>query len=315
MAPPSFIVLGAVKAGTTSLYNYLGQHPEIQMSAWNWPRYFHVAAGTPNFADLSDRYGDTHRAESEGRYEMMFPARIPRSMEQYEALWPDTDATLVQGEVSPTYLHDPGVCAQIAARKPKTKLLIVLRNPVDRAYSHFVMDRRKGWEQIDNFGEALNKEPVHADNFFWGRRHYIRHGLYASIVEKYMESFSRDQIKIMFYEDLVRDPSAYLAEILDFIGVDPGFTIDTSTQHNKGVVKRNTPLSRILYADFPGRQFIKRRLAGPAQASISKKIAKSTHATPGPMQPHVRQELAQIFAEDVHHLQSMVDRDLSSWVM
>lgn len=314
MAPPSFIVLGAVKAGTTSLYNYLDQHPQIQMSAWNWPRYFHVASGAPDFAKLAQRYGDTRRRESEGRFDMMFPARIPRSIEQYEALWPETDAARVEGEVSPTYLHDPDVCAEIAKRKPATKLIIALRNPVDRAYSHFVMDRRKGWEQIGDFGESLNEEPIQADNFFWGRRHYIRHGLYADAVERYRESFPRNQIKVVFYEDLVRDPAAYLAEILDFIGVDPAFPIDTSMRHNKGLVRHDTKLTRFLYGSFPGRQFIKRVFSESARALISRRIANATHAAAEPMQPQIRKRLISVFRDDIQKLQSMVDRDLSTWI-
>jgi hypothetical protein len=112
---------------------------------------------------------------------MVIPDRIPRDMQQYESLWAGN--TVIRGEVSATYLHDPGVCARIAARASETKLLIVLRAPVERAYSHFVMDRRKGWESIADFGTALDNEPDDTVNFWWGRRHYIRHGLYADIVK------------------------------------------------------------------------------------------------------------------------------------
>jgi len=133
-----------VKAGTTSLYNYLDQHPKIQMSSWNWPRYFHVADGPPDFQSLSGRYGTALRAESEQRYALMCPPRIPRTIKQYEALWPGEESDLVRGEVSPTYLHDAEVCGRIFRRLPEARLLVVLRNPVERAYSHFVMDRRFG---------------------------------------------------------------------------------------------------------------------------------------------------------------------------
>lgn len=314
MARPSFIVLGAVKAGTTSLYNYLGQHPEIQMSAWNWPRYFHIASGAPDFTKLAERYGDAHRTESEGRFNMMFPARIPRSIKQYEALWPATDTARARGEVSPTYLHDPDVCTEIARRKPAAKLIIALRNPVERAYSHFVMDRRKGWEQIGDFGASLNEEPIQASNFFWGRRHYIRHGLYADAVARYKASFPRKQIKVMFYEDLVREPETYLADILDFIDVDPKYPIDMSMRHNKGLVRHDTKLTRLLYGDFPGRQFIKRRISKSVRAVISKQITSATHAAAEPMQPQIRKRLIREFRNDIQKLQPLVDRDLTSWM-
>lgn len=314
MAHPSFIVLGAVKAGTTSLYNYLGQHPAIQMSSWNWPRYFHVADGPPDFAALAALHGTELRAESEGRFAMMCPPQIPRSMMQYETLWPDTDTTSVRGEVSPTYLHDPEVCARISERIPEARLLVVLRDPIDRAYSHFVMDRRRGWEDIHDFDDALAREPVGTDSFWWGRRHYIRHGLYADNVQRYLESFSRDQIQIMFFDDLVRDSGSFVRKILEFVGVDPDVAIDTSIQHHKGSVKGDTRLSRLLYANFPGRRLIGRSLSGTVRTMISKKIEHITHQVPAPIRPGVREKLAGIFREDVLRLQSMVDRDLSSWL-
>jgi len=312
MPAPSFIVLGAVKAGTTSLYNYLGQHPEIEMSNWNWPRYFHVADGAPNFASLEAQYGHEYRAESEGRYAMMIPDRIPRDMSQYESLW--TGNTAIRGEVSPTYLHDAGVCARIAARAPETKLLIVLRAPVERAYSHFVMDRRKGWESIADFGAALDSEPDDAENFWWGRRHYIRHGLYANVVKQYLETFPREQIKIMFYDDLVADSARYLREIFDFLGADANFVVDTSKRHNRGLVKRDTALARLLYANFPGRQWLRRKLPDQTKTFVGKKLTKTTHGSAEPLSGDLRARLVDRFRDDVRQLQPLVDRDLSSWI-
>ncbi len=309
---PSFIVLGAVKAGTTSLYNYLGQHPEIEMSDWNWPRYFHIADGPPDFESLAARYGEDHLADSEGRYSMMIPERIPREMQQYESLWKDN--AKIRGEVSPTYIHDASVCASIASRAPDTKLLIVLRAPVERAYSHFVMDRRRGWESIEDFGEALDSEPDDADDFWWGRRHYIRHGLYAESVKQYLQTFPRDQVRIMFYDDLVSNSALYLKRIFEFLEVDPSFVVDTSKRHNKGLVRNNTMLTRLLYANFPGREWLKKRISDQARTVVSKTLTKTTHSAASPLTADLRARLVSRFRDDVRELESLVDRDLSSWV-
>ena len=77
------------------------------MSSTNWPRYFHVMDGAPDFSAMAERFGKELREESEGRYQMMCPSTVPRSVDDYAAMWPD-DSELVLGEVSPTYLHDGG---------------------------------------------------------------------------------------------------------------------------------------------------------------------------------------------------------------
>jgi len=312
MPLPSFIVVGAVKAGTTSLYNYLGQHPEIQMSSSNWPRYFHVADGAPDFDAMAEQFGDELREESEGRYNMMCPPSVPRDISGYDSMWPQGNQ--VNGEVSPTYLHDANVCKLIAERIPHAKLIAVLRNPVDRAYSHFVMDRRRNWESIPDFDDALAAEPADVDEFWWGRRQYVRHGLYANTVRQYQESFAPGQLKVMFYDDLIADSDAYMREMLTFIGVDPEFRIDTTTRHHKGLVKSQSLKSRLLYAQFPGKQFLKRHLPSVAREKIQGRIEDATHAEPEPMSSATKSRLVDMFRDDVNALQSLVDRDLSHWL-
>ena len=313
MPLPSFIILGAVKAGTTSLYNYLGQHPDIQMSSSNWPRYFHVANGAPDFDALASRYGDDLRAESEDRFHMMCPPSVPRDINDYAAMWTYDDSR-VMGEISPTYLHDADVCTRIAERIPNARLIAVLRNPVERAYSHFVMDRRRGWEPIPDFDDALAAEPTEVEEFWWGRGQYMRHGMYASSIKQYQEAFPRDQLKIMFYDDLIADPGSYLREMFEFIGVDPEIQIDTSTRHHKGLVKSASLKSRLLCAQFPGKQFLKRHLPSATREKIQGRIEDATHEEPMPLSSATRNHLIDFFRTDVLALQSLVDRDLSHWL-
>lgn len=313
MLLPSFIVLGAVKAGTTSLYNYLGQHPEIQMSSSNWPRYFHVADGAPDFDALASRFGDDLREESEARYHMMCPPSVPREIADYATMWTN-GSSRVMGEISPTYLHDADVCTRIAERIPHARLIAVLRNPVERAYSHFVMDRRRGWETTPEFDDALAAEPADADAFWWGRSQYVRHGLYANSIRQYRDAFAPDQLKIMFYDDLIADPDAYLREMFEFIGVDPDVKIDNSARYHRGLVKSQTLKSRLLYTQFPGKQFLKRHLPSATREKIKGRIENATHAEPMPMSLATRARLTNVFRDDVHALQSLVDRDLSHWL-
>lgn len=118
----------------------------------------------------------------------------------------------------------------------------------------------------------------------------------------------------MFYEDLVADSALYLRRLFDFLGADPSFVVDTSRRHNKGLVKRDTALARLLYANFPRRQWLRRKLSDSAKTFVCNKLTKSTHASAAPLSNDMRVRLVDRFRDDVRQLQPLVDRDLSSWI-
>ena len=286
---PDFIVLGAVKAGTTSLYHYLGQHPQIIMSRMNWPRYFHIENGEPDFRTRQQRYGNALLEESIGRYRMMCNRRIPRTWDAYQAQWPSPQTGVMHGEVSPTYLHDPAVAPGILRRLPKVKLLMVLRNPVERAYSHYVMDFREGWEREMDFGKVLSAEASRIDDFWWGARHNLRHGLYSQRVAEYLQLFPRDQIKILLHDDYKASAQNFLRNIFEFLGVDPDAEIDVTGRHNVGVVRFRTK---------------------DAASGQEKRI----EAAPPSLPDQLRRELQDFFRHDILRLQQLIGKDLSSWM-
>jgi hypothetical protein len=233
---PDFIIIGAVKAGTTSLYHYLGQHPEIQMSRENWPRFFHVDTPAPNFERLKAKYGTALLAESLWRFRLMCHPGVPRTLNNYELMWPQQKEKKLHGEVSPTYLHDASVPEKIKSRFPDVKLIVVIRQPAKRAYSHFVMDVTRGWVPERNFVKALKQEAHNIDEFWWGLRHYIRHGFYAKRIENLLNTFDKEQIKIMLYDDFQSSAENFMKDIYSFIGVDSRFKSDMSKRHNQGLI-------------------------------------------------------------------------------
>ena len=118
----------------------------------------------------------------------------------------------------------------------------------------------------------------------------------------------------MFYDDLVADSGLYLRSIFEFLGADPGFVVDTSKRHNKGLVRRDTNLSRLLHANFPGRQWLRRHMPGSTRDFLSAKLTETTHSEAQPLQDNVRDRLLARFRDDVQRLQPLVDRDLSAWI-
>ncbi|NKB33208.1 MAG: hypothetical protein GKR91_08925 [Pseudomonadales bacterium] len=286
-AMPDFIVIGAVKAGTTSLYHYLGQHPAIQMSSVNWTRFFHVDGDPPDFKTKEKTYGTELLQSSVNRYKNMCNPRIPTSIEDYLSLWNSETEGHCLGEVSPTYLHDPAVAPRIHARFPKIKLIAVLRHPVDRAYSHFVMDAREGWEKEMDFRKVIANEPYQIDDFWWGKRHYLRHGLYSSRIAEYLQLFSRDQLLVLRYDELNSQPEQFFEKLFEFLGVDKKHEVDTSIKHNAGLLRY--------------------RKQGEDKNKLYKFRAPE-------LPSKFRSELTNFYREDIVKLQSLFGMDLSDWL-
>ena len=287
---PDFIVIGAVKAGTTSLYHYLGQHPEIRMSRENWPRFFHVEGGEPDFDRLEATYGKALLAESQRRYRLMCHPGVPRTLEAYEAMWPAEDRPRLRGEVSPTYLHDAAVPERVRRRFPDVRLIAVLRQPAARAYSHYVMDVTKGWLPRENFADTLKREPVGVDEFWWGLRHCYRHGLYARSVARWIEIFGPRQMKICLYDDLAANPGQFVRDLFDFIGVDPDGAVDVRSRYNQSLMP----------APGPGKG---EGEGGPA-----------TFVKAPPLQAEAHRLLTDLFRPEIMRLQELIGRDLSVWL-
>ncbi len=215
-----FFVLGAVKAGTTSLHNYLNQHPLIEMSRQKWTRFFHVDGQGPDFNEIARRHGTALLQESLLRFKMICNSRVPKNFESYIQQWDASRQGVIRGEISPTYMYDYQACQRIRARFPNAKIILILRDPLQRAISHYAMDHANHWTPDNDFQTALRKEPWQIDEFWWGLRHFLRHGLYSRSLAQVQSIFTPKQTKIMLYDDMLASPSAFLDEITDFLKVD-----------------------------------------------------------------------------------------------
>ena len=282
---PDFIIVGAAKSATTSLHHYLQQHPAIAMSRERWTRFFHLDAGIPNFDAMEEKYGSDLRAESERRYRVMCHSKIPQTYQEYCQQWPAQVEGVLHGESSPTYLYHHRAHLQIHARFPHIKLIVILRQPADRAYSHFLMDVKSGWIKDQRFADALNREPVDINNFWWGTRQYFRQSIYAPRIAHLYKHFGREQVKILLYDEIATQPALFFNELFQFIGVNTDFPIDTTVRHNEGVIEQS---------DNSGDGV--RRLRPP------------------PINPNLRRILTERYAPDIRKVEDLTGKDLSSWL-
>lgn len=294
---PTFLIIGAAKCGTTSLYHYCAQHPDIFMSPNKSPRFF-VYEGQ----DLDPSH-PVHRST------------ITR-LEDYQALFAGSNGERARGEASTAYIAHPEAIERMKRYVPEVKVIAMVRNPVDRTHSHFLHAIKSGLEPGHvTFEDAL-----------WGERRgvkigshvrdrpYIRMSFFHRMLEPYREAFGADRLRILFFDDLVKDPVAFAQRVYGFLGVDAAFVPATETVYQKTGVPRNKALHAVLRSGAEGpaawlKPLIPKRLRAPLRNGV---MNRNLHKPP--MSPGTRDRLIDMFRDDVHRLQDMVGRDLSSWL-
>jgi hypothetical protein len=210
---PDYLIIGAQRCGTTSLYRYLVQHPAV----------------APTVMAKGVHYFDVDFAKGPAWYRGHFPTRIRKA--QVRALH---GTTLITGEGSPYYLFHPLVPERVAELLPDVKLIAMLRDPVERAYSHYKHYRQRDLEPLSTFEEALDAEEgrlageverILADPSYraWDYQHfsYVARGMYAEQLERWATVFPRDRILVLKSEDFFTDPRTGHARVLDFLGLEP----------------------------------------------------------------------------------------------
>lgn len=296
---PTFLVIGAMKAGTTALYTYLDQHPDVFMSPVKEPNYFAFPRQAPDFQAPIDR-----RPDGVNHTSVTDPAA-------YRALFEGSEGAAARGEASHWYLYWPDAPDRIAETIPDVRLVAMLRNPIERAYSEFMHFVRDGDEPLSNFAAALDAEPerIAAD---WALGRYVDRGRYADQLARYFERFDRDQIRVYLFDDFTDDPAAVLRDLYAFVGVNPDFEPTWARRVNKSGVPKHRWVHRVLTAAKPLRDAVVPLLPDAVVDWVVD--VKNQNLDKPEMDPAVRQRLADTFSDDVRRLEAMLDRDLSHWL-
>lgn len=300
---PNFLVIGAGKSGTTSLYHYCKEHPEVYMSPVKEPRFFAFEGQKLDFRGPGDQ-------EMNSR---MSSARVITDIKEYEVLFRGVTDEKAVGEASPAYLHNPEAPGRIKKRIPDAKLVAILRNPADRAYSAFLHQVRHGREPCQEFTEALREEGARAQKNWAPNWRYKGIGFYHAHLKRYFETFGPDRIRVYLHEDLKRNPAGTMRDVYRFVGVDDSFRPDTATRHNEAGVLRNGLLRAAVSRSGALIPAVKNALQ-MLPAETRGRIRKSVFVEPPPLDPKVRGELLEEYREDILKLQDLIGRDLSGWL-
>lgn len=301
MTMPNFFIIGAQKAGTTSLYHYLSQHPQIFMSPKKEPFFFNHEI---------DAKGQVVREAFGGPG----PPHVKfANIGEYCALFRGVSGEKAIGEASVLYIYAPGTAERIKRYVPEAKVIALLRNPADRAYSAFLHAVRIGREPLTDFAQALREEEDRIRDNWHYVFHYRTRGLYHAQIERYYEVFGTEKVGVWLYEDLTNDPVGVVQSAFRFLGVDYAFTPDVSTKHNPArVPKSQAARSMIRFMNttlpFVGKVF------PPVSEKARQLVTSLTLIEAAPMDPETRRGLIEGYREDVLKLQELIGRDLSVWL-
>ena len=296
---PNFLIIGAAKAGTTSLHDWLSQHPQIYMSSIKELNFFAFEG-----EDLEVLEGKINKDYLAG-----FKTTIQDYCEQFQGVTNE----IAIGESSPTYLYHPKAPERIQQYIPDVKLIAILRNPVERAYSNFLHTIRDGIEPFPDFAQALEAEENRIRERWWLGFYYKHTGFYYTQLKRYFDRFDSNQVRVYLYEDLVNDSTGMLKDIFQFLGVDEMFTPNTSIRYNVTGVPKNKLLHQFL--SKPNWLKIPFKLVFPLELRKRIVISMKNRNIIKPQLPlALRRQLINIYREDILKLQDLIERDLVTWL-
>lgn len=308
-SPPNLFVVGAMKAGTTTLYRYLAGHPDIFMSPVKEPHHFcvdvEIGRLAPRYREASaglDAYLDGPMDRE--RHMAYVPERG-----RYLRLFRDAGGRRWRGEASPSYLLSERAPAEIRAASPDARVVILLRDPVDRALSHYRMDLGGGIVRA-SFAEAVRADRRAEGMGYPTESLYLAMGMYARQVRRWMEAFPAGHVRVHLFDDLRARPHAVTADLAAFLGVDPAGFRAAAEHQNRAAAPRWVLVNWVLH--HSGLKTMVRRLAPRAVLRAGKRMwyRKPAGATAS---PQTRAELRALFAPDVAELSALIGRDLSHW--
>jgi hypothetical protein len=194
---PNFFIVGAAKAGTTSLYYYLEEIPGVYMSKVKEPYYF-----SPHFVQR-------------------YPGETVTDKEEYLRLFENASSYIAVGEASPSYLWDPDSPKLIHQAVPTARMIILLRDPIERAYSHYLMDVKFGsHDKKLSIYQDLMRRYESQEKAYGISPLYVEFGMYYEQVKRYFDEFGREQVKVIIYEEFIQHPEETVNDVLAFLEVN-----------------------------------------------------------------------------------------------
>ena len=300
MAEPNFFIIGAQKCGTEALYDALSQHPDIFMSPSKEPFFFALDGCLPTYRIPHAGYRD----------------RLVYDWERYLALFEGAQSERAIGEASAIYLSSyfpEKTAVRIKQRIPHARIIALIRQPAERAWSAFNFYRSRQLEPLTEFQDALTQESQRIEDGECPDIFHFRNGLYYSNLKPYFDVFPREQIRVYRFEDWQTHPGKTLRDIFDFLGVATDVQIDVK-RLNVGQGFRLEWLRKLLLAHNLQPTRTAKIMSKLLPAVVCNGILAWNRAPKKPLAPEIKKELTECYREDIQHLQILIRQDLSAWL-
>lgn len=289
---PRLFVVGAPRAGTTTLYHMLARHPAIRMAAKKEPGFFHLWGQGRPWRGPGDRPG------------------IAR-LEAYGRLFRGGREQLV-GEASTVYLYSPHAAERIAACVPEPRIIAVLRHPVDRAYSNYMQHVMQGREAVTDFAAAIRRAPERLAagwSPFWD---YCGMGLYGRQLARYYDALPRSAILVLDYDEVVGPPGPLLRRICAFLGLPRVALAPPPGGLNASGIPRSRAANALLQQVRRGAQYLPGALRPRAETWLEGLVRRNLRRVP--LDPDLRARLGEAFWRDTEEAGRLSGLDVRKWL-
>lgn len=291
---PNFVCPGAARSATTALYYLLIQHPQVFLPSIKETRFF-----SRDYEKGLPWYEQTYYADAK-------------------------NATAV-GDISPLYLIDERCAERIyKSLGPEVKLIFMLRNPVERAYSHYCMLRQHQFEDLSFENAIARDEPDRIAKSLQYYRHeygfqYLKGSTYSQTIQRYLDYFEPERIKYVVFEEFVGDTKDQLGDILRFLGINDRFEFKYDVYLNQRTVAGSSKINKLFYRNplvQKARDRIQRQTGWKTQSLLKKMkttLLTERDARIEPMDQDVRKRLYSYFGAETARVEALISRDLSIW--
>jgi len=290
---PDFLIIGAMKSGTTLVYDALEQHKQIYFptekelhffSLWNNSKFTPLEASKVRIKYLEE-------------YLTFFSKALPHH---------------IIGEASTSYLYSRQAPSNIKKLIPNCNIFCVLRNPVDRAYSHYLWHVRNGIEKEVNFRKAINLEKKRFEQKSdWG--YYLKLGFYFQQLKNYYDVFPKEQISIIIFEEMMKQKVETIQNICSILKVDKNFFPDMSIRRNPSGIPRRMWVNNIFTNSSSNFKKLANNLL-PRKLYYLLTMIRDKNLTKPLLSNEIRIQLRDIYYEDILELQKLIKKDLSVWL-
>jgi hypothetical protein len=289
---PNFLIVGAAKSGTTSLYTYLKQHPDIFMPEWKELSFF-----------TGDEFTPLHKVKKPRYYYTVFAKAKNES---------------AIGEASTSYLYDDDAAGAIKEKLGTIKIIIALRDPVAMSYSLYNHQLRREGETIESFEEALEQEEIRRTDVEFRKRcygwhanyYYYQRALYYNQVKRYLDTFGKDNVLIILFEELATETLNVVQNTYRFLGVEDAYVPEIKIHNPAGGILKIPRFWKDSGLFLKTFQFVFSKNLIKKIPHLLRNVGRKP---PQPIHPITAKKLRERFYENICQLEQLIEKDLSAW--